>query len=71
MMNLDKVALSLLVIGGVNWALVGLFQFDLVAFAFGGSGSLVSRLVYTFVGLSAVWCISLLFRDELPSYDRS
>lgn len=70
MMTMDKVALSLLVIGGVNWALVGLFQFDVVAFAFGGSGSLVSRLVYTLVGLSAVWCISLLFRDEVRVYDR-
>lgn len=69
MMTLDKVALSLLVIGGINWALVGLFQFDLVAFAFGGSGSLVSRLVYTVVGLSAVWCFSLLFRQEVHVYD--
>lgn len=69
MMTLDKTALTLLVIGGVNWALVGLFQFDLVAFAFGGSGSLVARLVYTLVGLSAVWCISLLFREQMGVYD--
>ncbi len=69
MMSLDKIALSLLVVGGINWALVGLFQFDLIAFAFGGSGSLVSRLLYTLVGLSAVWCISLLFRDDIQVYD--
>lgn len=41
---------------------MGLFQFDLVAFACGGSASLISRIVYTLVGLSAVWCVSLLFR---------
>ena len=60
---IDKIALALLVIGGLVWGGVGLFQFDLVAFAFGGSASMVSRIFYTIVGLSAVWCISLLFRD--------
>ena len=51
---MDKIALTLLVIGGINWGCVGLFQFDLVAFASGGSASLISRIVYTLVGLSAV-----------------
>lgn len=69
MMTTDKVALSLLIIGGVNWALVGLFQFDLVGFAFGGSASLLSRMVYTLVGLSAVWSVSLLFREQQQVYD--
>ena len=59
---MDKIALTLLVIGGINWGCVGLFQFDLVAFACGGSASLISRIVYTLVGLYAVWCVSLLFR---------
>ena len=59
---MDKIALTLLVIGGINWGCVGLFQFDLVAFACGGSASLISRIVYTLGGLSAVWCVSLLFR---------
>ena len=63
-MILDRIALILLIIGGLNWGSVGLFQFDLVAFACGGSGNLISRLVYTLVGLSAVWCITLLFRDR-------
>ena len=53
---------TLLIIGGLNWLSVGLFTFDLVAFACGGSASLISRAVYTLVGLSAVWCITLLFR---------
>ena len=61
---MDKIALTLLVIGGINWGCVGLFQFDLVAWIFGGSGSLLTRIVYTLVGLAAVWCISLLFRDD-------
>ena len=60
---IDKIALALLIIGGLNWGSVGLFQFDLVAFACGGSASMISRIIYTIVGLSAVWCISLLFRD--------
>ena len=57
-MVMDKIALTLLVIGGINWGCVGLFQFDLVAFASGGSASLISRIVYTLAGLSAVWCAS-------------
>ena len=63
-MMMDKIALTLLIIGGLNWGSVGLFQFDLVAFACGGSGSMISRVIYTLVGLSAVWCVSLLFRDR-------
>ncbi len=59
-MIMDKIALTLLIIGGLNWGSVGLFQFDLVAFACGGSGSMISRVIYTLVGLSAVWCISAL-----------
>ena len=63
-MVLDKIALALLIIGGVNWGSVGLFRFDLVAFIGGGAGSLISRVVYTLVGLSALWCIRLLFQDN-------
>ncbi len=54
---LDWVALLLLVIGGINWGLVGLFQFDLVAALFGGPATVVSRVVYTIVGLSAVYVL--------------
>ena len=60
---LDRIALTLLIIGGVNWGSVGLFQFDLVAFVCGGAGSMISRAVYTLVGLSALWCVTLLFRE--------
>lgn len=62
-MMLDKLSLILVIIGALNWGLVGLFQFDLVAFLFGGAGAILSRIVYTLVALAGIWCISLLFRD--------
>ncbi|MGI6498781.1 MAG: DUF378 domain-containing protein [Oscillospiraceae bacterium] len=65
-MIMDKLALVLAIIGGLNWGSIGLFQFDIVAFACGGSVSPVSRVIYTLVGLAAIWCISLLFRDRNP-----
>ncbi|MBQ3936561.1 MAG: DUF378 domain-containing protein [Ruminococcus sp.] len=60
----NKIFLTLLIIGGINWGLIGIFQFDLVAFLFGGMGSVLSRIVYTLVAASAIWCISLLFKDN-------
>lgn len=61
---LDVIALILTVIGGINWGLIGIFQFDLVAWLFGGQGAVLSRIIYTLVSIAAVWCISLLFRDN-------
>ena len=58
----DKFALLLSIIGSLNWGLVGICRFDLVAWIFGGQTGLVSRIIYTLVGLAGVWCISLLFR---------
>ncbi|HAJ98129.1 MAG TPA: DUF378 domain-containing protein [Ruminococcus sp.] len=58
----DKIFLTLLIIGGLNWGLVGLFEFDLVAWMLGGATSVLSRIVYVLVGISAVWCSTLLFR---------
>ena len=60
---LDKIALTLLVVGGLNWGLVGVFQFDLVAWLCGGQTGIISRVVYILVGLAAIWCVSLLFRE--------
>ena len=60
---IDKIALILAIIGGINWGSIGIFQFDIVAWICGGQGSVVSRIIYTIVGLAAIWCISLLFRD--------
>lgn len=59
---MDTIALILSIIGSLNWGLVGIFQFDLVAWLFGGQGSVVSRIIYTLVGLAGIWCITLLFR---------
>ncbi len=60
----DKICLILAIIGCLNWGLVGLFSFDLVAWIFGGSGVLLSRIIYTIIALAGIWCISLLFRSE-------
>lgn len=60
---LDRIALILTIIGGINWGLIGIFKFDLVAWIFGGQVAIMSRIIYTLVCLSAVWCISLLFRN--------
>ena len=59
---LNKIALALLIIGGLNWGLVGIFQFDLVAWIFGGQDALLSRIIYTVIALAGLWCISFLFR---------
>lgn len=63
---MDRIALFLLIIGGINWGSVGLFQFDIVAWMFGGSDAIISRIVYVVIALCALWCISLLFRDRHP-----
>lgn len=59
---LDRIALILVVIGAINWGAIGLFQFDLVAWLFGGQSAIISRIVYTLVALAGIWCLSLLFR---------
>ena len=61
---LDRLALIILIIGGINWGSVGLFNFDLVSFIFGGSNEIITRIIFMLVGLSALWCISLLFRSR-------
>lgn len=61
-MILDRIALILTVIGALNWGSIGLFQFDIVAWICGGQSSLLSRIIFTLVGLAGIWCISLIFR---------
>ena len=69
---LDRIALLLVIIGAVNWGSIGLFQFDIVAWIFGGQDASISRVIYTIVALAGIWCISLLFRrrDELVQSSR-
>lgn len=61
---MDRISLILVIIGALNWASIGLFQYDFVAALFGGQAAVVSRVIYTIVGLAGIWCISLLFRDR-------
>ena len=68
---LDRIALILLIIGGLNWGSIGIFQFDLVAWICGGQTGIISRIIYTLVALSAIWWISLLFRERLEVTDKS
>lgn len=60
---MDKISLILVIIGALNWGSIGLFQFDIVAWIFGGQGAILSRIIYTLVALAGIWCISMLFRE--------
>lgn len=61
---LDRIALILVIIGALNWGSIGIFKFDVIGWAFGGSYSAISRIIFTLVALAGIWCISLLFRDR-------
>ena len=63
---LDRISLTLVIIGALNWLLVGLFQFDAVAWICGGQTAVISRIIYAVVGIAGLWCTSLLFRDREP-----
>ncbi len=69
-MIFDKICLVLSIIGCLNWGLVGLFEFDLVAWIFGGSTVLMSRIIYVIIALAGIWCISLLFKDTSSENNR-
>ena len=64
MITLKKLILILLIIGGINWGLVGFFNYILVSAIFGGNLVIISRIIYAVVGLSALYAISFLFRDN-------
>ena len=66
---LDRIALLLVIIGAVNWGLIGIFQFDLVASIFGGQAATISRVIYTLVGAAGLWCTTLLFRARVTVKD--
>ena len=61
---MDKFALTLTILGALNWGCVGIFNFDAIAWIFGGSTATVSRILYSVIALAGLWCISLLFRDR-------
>lgn len=58
---INRIALILTIIGGINWGSIGLFKFDIVAWICGGQDAVVARIIFTLVGIAAIWCISLLF----------
>lgn len=66
---MDTIALILSIIGSLNWGLVALFKFDLVAWIFGGQDAVLSRIIYGLVGLAGLWCITLLFRRGRQAID--
>ena len=68
---MDRFSLLLVIVGAINWGLVGLFQFDLIAFLFGGQAALVSRVLYTIVGAAGLWSISLLFTGHERAPDHA
>ncbi len=63
---MDRLALILVIIGALNWGLIGLFNIDLVATIFGGQAAILSRIIYTLVGLAGIWTVTLLFREKEP-----
>ena len=68
---MDRFSLLLVIIGAINWGLVGLFQFDLIAFLFGGQAALVSRVLYTIVGAAGLWSSSMLFSPRETTHTTS
>ncbi len=68
-MVMDKIMLTLAIIGALNWGCVGIFKFDVVAWLCGGQTSTLSRVIFTLVGLAGVWCISMLFRNREQERD--
>ena len=68
-MVVDIIALVLVIIGALNWLLVGLFQFDLVAWICGGQAATLARIIYSLVGIAGIWSISFLFRKRFLDED--
>lgn len=64
MSGLQRTCLALVIIGAINWGLIGFFQFDLVAAIFGGQDSALARIIYGLVGLSGLYCLTLLFKPS-------
>jgi len=66
---MDNISLILVIIGALNWGAIGLFGFDLVGAIFGGQSAMISRIIFTIVGLAGLWSITLLFKDKVPVDD--
>ena len=64
-MQMDKIALTLIIIGALNWLLVGVANLDLIAGIFGGQTSIVSRIIYIIIGLAGLWAIRLYAKPRV------
>ena len=64
MNTIDNIALTLVIIGAINWGSVGIFKFDIVSAIFGGQDAILSRIIFTLVGIAGLWAIGLLFKDK-------
>lgn len=60
---IDKIVLVLIIIGAINWGSIGIFGFDIVGAIFGSQSAIISRIIFTLVGIAGIWAISFLFRD--------
>lgn len=65
--SMNYFSLILVIIGALNWLLIGLFGYDLVGAIFGGQMALFSRIIFVIVGLAGLWCINLLFKNRLSA----
>lgn len=62
---MDVLALILVIVGALNWGSIGIFGFDFVAALFGGQLSVMSRIIFTIVGLGGLWAITFFFKDKI------
>lgn len=65
----SKISLGLVIIGAINWLSIGLFGFDIVGALFGGQMAILSRIVYTLVGLAGLWCITFFFTYHAATHE--
>ena len=65
MNTIDNIALTLVIVGAINWGSIGLFGFDIVGALFGGQQAVLSRIIFAIVGIAGLWSIGILFKDKV------
>lgn len=70
-MIVDRIALAIVIIGALTLGSIGIFRYDFIAHMLGGTATTAARVIYTIIGLSGIWCISLLFREREETHQRS
>lgn len=64
---MDNTALVLVILGALNWGAIGLFGVDILGTLFGGQASVLSRIIFSLVGLAGLWSITILFKEKIPA----